>query len=167
MYNIYYKNRGFQNNLKLGLLHKLKVGLRSLPTLAIITSSCAAIATDADIDMRTDSESTLEVIHVIGNKVTSTSKNGSRLDLSLKEIPATIDIISGDAIRIRNDFSLLNAVTRSAGFSGAGNPGNGGTSISARGFTGQDAVTKLYDGNRYFTLAGTLTFPFDTWAVER
>jgi iron complex outermembrane receptor protein len=167
MYNIYYKNRGFQNNLKLGLLHKLKVGLRSLPTLAIITSSCAAIATDADIDMRTDSESTLEVIHVIGNKVTSTSENGSRLNLSLKEIPATIDIISGDAIRIRNDFSLLNAVTRSAGFSGAGNPGNGGTSISARGFTGQDAVTKLYDGNRYFTLAGTLTFPFDTWAVER
>jgi iron complex outermembrane receptor protein len=85
----------------------------------------------------------------------------------LKETPATIDIISGDAIRTRNDFSLINAVTRSAGFSGAGNPGNGGTSISARGFTGQDAVTKLYDGNRYFTLAGTLTFPFDTWAVER
>ena len=167
MLNIYYKNRALQNNLKPSLLHKLKIGLRSLTTLAIITSSCAAIANDADNDILTGSESTLEVIQVIGNKVSSTSENGSRLDLSLKEMPATIDIISGDAIRLRNDFSLLNAVTRSAGFTGAGNPGNGGTSISARGFTGQDVVTKLYDGNRNFTLAGTLTFPFDTWAVER
>jgi iron complex outermembrane receptor protein len=165
MINIYYKNRVLQSNQKPGPLHKFKAGLRSLSILAIITSSCAAIANDND--MQTGSESTLEVIQIIGNKVTSTSENGSRLGLSLKEMPATIDIISGDAIRLRNDFSLLNAVTRSAGFSGAGNPGNGGTSISARGFTGQDAVTKLYDGNRNFTLAGTLTFPFDTWAVER
>jgi iron complex outermembrane receptor protein len=165
MINIYYKNRVLQSNLKPALLHKFKAGLRSLSILAIITSSCAATANDND--MQTGSESTLEVIQIIGNKVTSTSENGSRLGLSLKEMPATIDIISGDAIRLRNDFSLLNAVTRSAGFSGAGNPGNGGTSISARGFTGQDVVTKLYDGNRNFTLAGTLTFPFDTWAVER
>jgi iron complex outermembrane receptor protein len=167
MFNIYYKNRAWQKNLKPLLLHKLKAGLRSLSTLVIITSSCAAIANDTDNDMRSGSKSTLEVINVIGSKVTSISESASRLGLSLKETPATIDIISGDAIRIRNDVSLINAVTRSAGFSGAANPGNGGTSISARGFTGQDAVTKLYDGNRYFTLAGTLTFPFDTWAVER
>jgi outer membrane cobalamin receptor len=57
--------------------------------------------------------------------------------------------------------------TRSAEFSGAGKPGNGGTSISARGVADQDVVTKFYDGNRNFTLAGTLTFPFDTWAVEQ
>jgi hypothetical protein len=49
--------------------------------------------------MQTGSESALEVIQVIGNKVTSTSENGSRLGLSLKEMPATIDIISGDAKR--------------------------------------------------------------------
>jgi hypothetical protein len=65
--------------------------------LVIITSSCAAIANDND--MQTGSESALEVIQVIGNKVTSTSENGSRLGLSLKEMPATIDIISGDAKR--------------------------------------------------------------------
>jgi iron complex outermembrane receptor protein len=148
MFNIYYKNRGLQLNLKPALLNKLKAALRNLSTLALITGSCAAIANDTDNDIRSGSKSTLEVIKVIGSKVTSISESGSRLGLNLKEIPATIDIIDGDAIRIRNDFSLLNAVTRSAGFSGAGNPGNGGTSISARGFTGQDAVTKLYDGNR-------------------
>ena len=41
-----------------------------------------------------------------------------------KEIPATVDKIEGDAIRLRRDISLLEAVTRSAGFT-AGNPGNG------------------------------------------
>jgi iron complex outermembrane receptor protein len=167
MFNIYYKNRVLQNNLKPKLLHKLKAGLRSLPTLAIITSSCGAIANVADNDRRTDSKSTLEEVRVIGEKLSSISESGSRLGLNLMETPATIDIIDGDAILHRNDFSVLNTVTRSAGFTGFGNPGNGGTNISARGFTGQDAVTKLYDGNRLFTLAGTITFPAETWGIKQ
>ena len=114
-----------------------------------------------------DSKNSIEEILVIGKELNSTSESGSRLSLTLKEIPATVDIIDGDAMRIRSDLSLLEAVTRSAGFTGAGNPGNGGTSIAARGFAGQDAVTKLYDGNNYYTMASTITFPFDTWAVER
>ena len=32
---------------------------------------------------------------------------------------------------------------------------------------GQDVVTKLYDGNNYYTMASTITFPFDTWAIDR
>ncbi len=117
--------------------------------------------------MAQDDENSIEEILVIGKELTSVSESGSRLSLTLKEIPATVDVIDGDAMRIRRDISLLEAVTRSAGFTGAGNPGNGGTSIAARGFTGQDVVTKLYDGNNYYTMAGTITFPFDTWAVER
>lgn len=109
----------------------------------------------------------LEEVYVFGQKYTDASDAGSRLGLSINEIPATIEVINGDAIRHRGDLSVLDAVTRSAGFIGNGNPGNGGTSITARGFTGQDAVTKLYDGNQYFTLAGTITFPFDTWAIDR
>ena len=27
-------------------------------------------------------------------------------------------------------------------------------------------MTKLYDGTSYYTAAGTITFPFDTWGVE-
>ena len=109
----------------------------------------------------------IEEIQVLGKEFEDLSKSGSRLDLSLKEIPATVDVIDGDAMRYRRDISLLEAVTRSAGLTGAGNPGNGGTAIAARGFTGQDVVTKLYDGNNYYTMAGTITFPFDTWAAER
>jgi len=78
---------------------KNKAHLRSLPTLVMITTSCAAIANDVDKNMQTASERALEIIQVIGNKVTSISESGSRLDLSLKKIPATIDIISGDDIR--------------------------------------------------------------------
>jgi len=162
MFNTYSKNGLLQNKLKSELLSKPKVGTRSLSALAIalaITmSSCSAIASDAHNDTtnnkQTSSDVTLEEIRVVAEKHSSISESGSRLGLSLKEIPATIDIIDGDAIQIRSDYSVLNTVTRSAGFTGFGNPGNGGTNISARGFTGQDAVTKLYDGNRLFTLAG-------------
>ena len=125
------------------------------------------LALSASTALADASKNSIEEILVIGKELNSTSESGSRLSLTLKEIPATVDIIDGDAMRIRHDVSLLEAVTRSAGFSGAGNPGNGGTSIAARGFAGQDAVTKLYDGNNYYTMASTITFPFDTWAVER
>ncbi|MBO6555288.1 MAG: TonB-dependent receptor [Pseudomonadales bacterium] len=127
----------------------------------------ATLAISASVAMADGNEDSLEEILVVGKALTSLSESGSRLSLALKEIPATVDVIDGDAMRIRRDVSLLEAVTRSAGFTGAGNPGNGGTSMSARGFTGQDVVTKLYDGNNYYTMASTITFPFDTWAVER
>ncbi len=127
----------------------------------------AGLSLVSTLTLAEDEDSRLEELIINGQRFSDVSQAGSRLDLSLKEIPATVDIINGDAIRYRQDLSVLQAVTRSAGFIGAGNPGNGGTSITARGFTGQDAVTKLYDGNHYFTLAGTITFPFDTWAVDR
>ena len=109
----------------------------------------------------------IEETIIFGQLFSSESEAGSRLGLELKEIPATVDVINGDAIRIRGDISVLTAVSRSAGFVGLGNPGNGGSNVTARGFSGQEAVTKLYDGNHYFTLAGTNTFPFDTWAIDR
>ena len=89
------------------------------------------------------------------------------MDLTLLETPATVDIIDGEAIRARLDTNVLEAVTRSAGLTNESNPGNGNSSIQARGFDGQGSVTKLYDGTNYFTAASTITFPFDTWGVER
>ncbi|MBT5032010.1 MAG: TonB-dependent receptor plug domain-containing protein, partial [Proteobacteria bacterium] len=109
----------------------------------------------------------MEEISVFGQQLDSISGTGSRLDLSVMETPATVDIINGDSIRDRIDTSVLEAVTRSAGFTNESNPGNGGQSIAARGFRGQGSVTKLFDGTNYYTAAGTITFPFDTWGVER
>ena len=109
----------------------------------------------------------VEEILVYGTQGARDSVTASRLNLSLLETPATVDVIDGDAIRARVDLSVLEAATRSAGITNAANPGNGGSSISARGFSGQGAVTKLYDGTNYYSAADAMTFPFDTWGVER
>ncbi|POA52912.1 MULTISPECIES: TonB-dependent receptor [unclassified Pseudomonas] len=92
---------------------------------------------------------------------------GSRLGLSALETPASTDSLSGERIRARGDRSIQDAVSRSAGISRTGTPGDGGTSLSARGFTGQSSVMQLYDGNRMYTGMGTVTFPVNSWAVER
>ena len=46
-------------------------------------------------------------------------------------------------------------------------PGNGGTAISARGFNGHSSVVYTYDGIRLYVGAGTVSFPADTWTVDR
>ena len=109
----------------------------------------------------------IEELLVFGTQGARESTTGSRLDLTVLETPATVDIIDGEAIRARIDTSVLAASTRSAGFTTESNPGNGSFSVCARGFCGQGAVTKLYDGTNYYNAAGTVTFPFDTWSVER
>jgi iron complex outermembrane receptor protein len=111
--------------------------------------------------------SNIEEILVFGTQGARDSSTASRLNLTLLETPATVDVIDGEAIRARIDTSVLEAATRSAGFTNEANPGNGSSSIAARGFTGQGSVTKLYDGTSYYNAASTVTFPFDTWGVER
>ena len=91
----------------------------------------------------------------------------SRLDLSLREIPASIEIIDGDLVRLRGDRSIVDAVTRGGGITSVATPGNGLTALAARGFSGQGSVMQLLDGTRLFVGAGTLTFPFDPWTVDR
>ncbi|MFP6847705.1 MAG: TonB-dependent receptor [Pseudomonas sp.] len=92
---------------------------------------------------------------------------GSRLDLSALQTPASTSSLSGAQVRGRNNLSVQDAVTRSPGISNIGSPGNGGTALSARGFTGHSATMQLYDGTRQYVGAGTVTFPADTWSVAR
>ena len=150
------------NKLKPTLFHKWPAA-QSLLTLAVMTGSGVTLANDAD----NGEQRKIEEIAVYGQQINTQSSTGSRLDISVMETPATVEIISGDSIRDRLDFTVLDAVTRSAGFTSEANPGNGGQSIAARGFRGQGAVTKLFDGTSYFNAFSTITFPFDTWGVER
>ncbi|MFL1517395.1 TonB-dependent receptor [Pseudomonas prosekii] len=92
---------------------------------------------------------------------------GSRLNLTALETPASVESLTGAQVRARGDRSVQDAVSRSTGISRTGTPGDGGTSLSARGFTGQSSVMQLFDGNRLYTGMGTGTFPVDTWSVER
>src|SRR4029450_8514566 len=53
------------------------------------------------------------------------------------------------------------------GITSQGAPGNGGTARMSRGFGGLNSLMKLYDGVQLLVASGTVTFPFDTWSVER
>lgn len=92
---------------------------------------------------------------------------GSRLNLSALETPASTSSITAEQIQQRANLTVQDAVTRSPGITSIGTPGNGGTALSARGFTGHTSVMTLFDGSRLYTGAGTQTFPVDPWMVER
>tara|TARA_R110001599_G_scaffold34184_1_gene109620 strand:- start:6939 stop:9005 length:2067 start_codon:yes stop_codon:yes gene_type:complete len=91
----------------------------------------------------------------------------SRLGLSIQDIPASVSVINKAAIAIKGDFSGLSAVTRAPGFASSASPGNGGTATSVRGFNGHSSVVYTYDGTRLYVGAGTVSFPADTWTVDR
>ena len=93
--------------------------------------------------------------------------SGSRLHLTPLETPASVTSISAEHISGRNNATVQEAVTRTPGITFIGTPGNGGTALSARGFTGHSSTMQLYDGTRLYVGAGTVTFPVDTWSVER
>ena len=95
------------------------------------------------------------------------AQTGSRLGLTPLQLPASVEILSGDVIRARGDLSIVDAVTRMTGISSVANPGNGGTGLGARGFSGPGSVMQLYDGVRLYPGAGTVTFPTDPWTIER
>lgn len=92
---------------------------------------------------------------------------GSRLGLSGLDLPASVDIISREEIATKGDYGALEAVTRTTGISASASPGNGGTSISSRGFNGHGSTVYTYDGTRLYIVAGTVTFPADTWTLDK
>jgi len=92
---------------------------------------------------------------------------GSRLGLTPLETPASVNVITGETIRERGDVSALDAVTRAPGVTNTATPGNGGTALGMRGFTGVDSVKQLYDGVQLIIGTGTVTFPFDVWTIDR
>lgn len=95
------------------------------------------------------------------------SSTGSRLGLTPLQTPASIEVLRGETVRERGDESLVRAASRATGITMAPAPGNGGSSLGARGFVGHNSVMQLYDGTRFYVGAGTVTFPFDTWMAER
>jgi iron complex outermembrane receptor protein len=104
----------------------------------------------------------------IGLNLNTPSRGASRLGLTPLETPASIDIISGQTIRLRGQNSTLEAVSQNGtGITAYGSPGYGIGTFTARGFAGQNSVQTLLDGTRLYVGANTVTFPFDTWNVER
>ena len=120
--------------------------------LALAMLPCAAFASE---------EPALPSVVVTADK-TSTLKTpastGSGLELTPMQTPASIELISRATLEERGDTSLVDAITRAAGIGNMAHPGNGGSSLSARGFTDTTSVMRLYDGVRQYGGVG-LTFP--------
>ncbi len=118
-------------------------------------------------------EDAVEEILVVGQggvgsiRLNAANGAGSRLGLSGLDQPASVDIISREEIATKGDYGALDAVTRTTGISASASPGNGGTSISSRGFNGHGSTVYTYDGTRLYIVAGTVTFPADTWTLDR
>ncbi|WP_420847333.1 TonB-dependent receptor [Methylobacterium organophilum] len=103
-----------------------------------------------------------------GLNLRTPDRGGSRLGLTPLETPASLDVIAGETARIRGQNTVTEAVTQNAtGITTIAAPGNGNGAFTSRGFAGPNSIQQLYDGTRLFVGAGTVTFPFDTWNVER
>ncbi|MDY0745575.1 TonB-dependent receptor [Paucibacter sp. R3-3] len=93
------------------------------------------------------------------------SATGSRLGLTPMETPASIATLDADAIAERSITRAQDAAVQLPGLSQAPEPGNGGSSLSARGFAGHSSVAQMIDGTRLVVAFGTVTYPFSTWPL--
>jgi iron complex outermembrane receptor protein len=111
-----------------------------------------------------------EVVGVVGTGVSTMAvpaPTATRLGLTPLETPASLAIVTGETIRQRGDVTVEEAEVRMVGVTTQSSPGNGFAARTSRGFGGVNSMMKLYDGAQLFVASGTLTFPFDTWSVER
>ena len=95
------------------------------------------------------------------------SQVGSRLDVPIKDLPASVEIINQATIQKQGNRTILEAIERAAGMSNITTPGGGAALFSSRGFSGNNAVMQLYNGTRFYVGASTFTLPLDTWHLER
>ena len=88
----------------------------------------------------------------------------SRLGLSIKETPASVEVITQEVMEQRGARTFEEALRGGVGITAGGNPG-GPSLTSTRGFTG-GFVSYLFDGSRIST-SGMSSRPQDTWNYER
>ena len=89
---------------------------------------------------------------------------GSRLGLSLRQTPASVEVIGQDLIQQRGARTLEEAMRGAVGISVGGNPTSPGLA-STRGFNG-GFLTYLFDGVRISTPTMS-SRPQDSWNYER
>lgn len=127
------------------------------------SSSPAAASTPRDV-------ATLPAIAVSADAPAPTllepASTGTLLGLRPFDTPASIEILDNEQLRARGAVTVTDAITQAAGLSAMRHPGNGGSSLSSRGFTDSNSVAQLYDGVRQFGGVGQ-TFLYDPWAVDR
>ena len=132
---------------------------RTVVAVAAAAAAQSLLAQDA---------ATLSTVTIQGGRDTDslslegTSSSSSRLGLTLRETPASVEVISQEVIQQRGARTLSEALRGAAGLSGGGPPSSP-TTLSTRGFTN---LLYLYDGIR-MSGAGVTNRVEDTWNYER
>ncbi len=133
--------------------------------------SAVAIAAAASVQLafaQTADGNALQTIEVQGRRdaavlqLDAPAATGSRLGLTVRETPASVEIISQDLMQERGARTFSEALRGASGLSGGGSP-SAPTTLSTRGFS---ALAYLYDGTRS-SGAGTVNRVQDTWNYER
>jgi iron complex outermembrane receptor protein len=114
---------------------------------------------------------TLPAVTVTGQSERETSPNldtrsstGSRLDLTVRETPASVEVIAQEVLRQRGANTLEEALRGAVGVTAGGAPGSPSVA-STRGFTG-GFLTYLFDGSRV-SVPSMSSRPQDTFNYER
>jgi iron complex outermembrane receptor protein len=87
---------------------------------------------------------------------------GSRLGLTLRETPASVEVLTQEVLQERGARTFSEALRGAAGLTGGGPPSSP-TTLQTRGFT---SITYLFDGMRA-SGAGTTNRVQDIWNYER
>jgi iron complex outermembrane receptor protein len=137
--------------------------------LALAVSWAWPAATLSQPASEADAAQTLGTVVVVGQAgnggtLEQTTQTGSRLGLALRETPASVEVISGDAMERRGARTLEEALQGAVGITVGGPPTSPGLA-STRGFTG-GFVTYLFDGLRISTPTMS-NRPQDSWNYER
>ncbi|AEG94122.1 TonB-dependent receptor [Ramlibacter tataouinensis] len=133
-----------------------------------LLAQAAALATCGAAWAQPASEAQLRAVEVQGSRDGSTlqlatpSNTASRLGLTLRETPASVEILSQDVIQQRGARTFSEALRGAAGVTGGGAPASP-TTVQTRGFSN---ITYLYDGMRS-SGAGFVNRVQDTWNYER
>lgn len=153
-----YSNLGFLPNLEVLRLISVKMLTGLLVLLSSWGTAYAQSAADA-----------VEEVVVIGQTVgelnlDSESDSASRLGLSLRDIPASVDVLDSTVMGSRGYQQLSDAVSSLPGVSSGQNP-TAPSSFSIRGFTGQQ-ITVLRDGV-WLGPSSMVMRPQDTFNLDR
>lgn len=129
--------------------------------IAMVTASGGAL-----FAMPTHAQARLDEVVVTGERIPldTRAETGSRLGLTLRETPATIDVLTQDQLIEFGLRDTLEALNRVPGVTSS-NPATSPGMLSARGFSG-GAVSLLYDGARP-GIPAFFTRVIDSWNLER
>lgn len=146
---------------------------RAKPSYSYLSALFLSLAALTEFQQAMAAEDELPAVEVKGKQEQESSINlkaktstGSRLGLTNLETPASVETLDAETVKLRGDFSIREAVSRTTGFTDISNLGTG-VAYSARGFTGNNSVAQAEDGIRLLVAATTITYPSDSWGYDR